>query len=328
MPRMTTCHVLDTLIYAEMPLYQFGAHRYWREADRDVPPITVTADATPVDARHFDITYHWRTTAKLPFDASVFVHFTNSRGTREGIIFQQDHAPKVPTSAWPVNQTIDDGPYRVEVPAGERGEFGVDLGLLNGGERLPLAVRADGGGRYRMGVIVATERGLSFRKQDLPAASRPFARREGWAAGRGATDRFIKNTYELLSWTHRLAFNQPFEEHSVQGGVERTRFGRDLRIAVNYGPADATIDCGGALGTVTLPANGLVVWSPTFVAVHAMAAAGRTYATPVLFTARSLDGRPLAESAKVRLYHGCGGPELALGGKTFSVEREAVVALR
>ncbi len=321
-------HVLDTLIYAEMPVYEFGSHLYWQRAESEAVPVRVTAEVKPVDGRQFDITYRWQATARPTVDATCFVHFTHPKSQREGIAFQNDHALPKPLSQWQPGETVVDGPHRVTVPAGEYGEFRVELGLLSNGSRLPLAMRSSGGGRYAVGRVLATRDGLRFEPEAGGTQAQPFARKEGWPKELGTTDRFIKNTYEVLSWTHRLTFGQPFEEHRVDGGLEQTRFGNDLRIAVNYGAAERVVDTGGPLGKVTLPQDGFVVWSPTFVAVHATAAAGRAYPTGVLFTARSLDDRPLATSRQVRIYHGCGGPELQLGGRTLRVEREAVVALR
>jgi hypothetical protein len=64
------------------------------------------------------------------------------------------------------------------------------------------------------------------------------------------------------------------------------------------------------------------------VAFHATQFGGRTYDEPALFTARSLDGRPLWEAEQARIYHGFGEPRLRLCGKEWPVEREAVVRVR
>jgi len=78
-------------------------------------------------------------------------------------------------------------------------------------------------------------------------------------------------------------------------------------------------------GDDVIPAYGFVVESPGFIAFCATRYRGIDYATPTLFTARSLDGRPIAESSKVRVYHGFGGRRIRLGERVFEVPREAIV---
>jgi len=318
-------HVLDSLIYAEMPLYSFSGARYWERPESQVLPITVRAEVTPVDARHFEVTYLWAVTGNVAVDSKAFVHYTNPRFEREGIAFQDDHV--LPTSTWRAGQVYRDGPRRIEVPEGELGEFALELGLTTDQGRLPLSMRATGNLRYRLGTVTVTADKILYEPAALDTQTRPFARAEGWAKDLVATDRFIKNTYEVLSHVHRLTFSLPFEDHQVEGMVEQTRFGDDVRIAVNYGPEPVELDCGAVLRKVTLPRYGFAVWSPTFVAVHATVAGGKSYATPALYTARSLDGQPLTESGQVRVYHGCGGPALGLAGKTITVERELTTKL-
>lgn len=320
-------HVLDTLIYGEMPLYNFGPHRYWEHDLADPVPLRVSAVAEPAGPRSFRITYRWHVLGPLTENYSCFVHFTNPRGEREGIIFQNDHALP-PTSQWQPGQTYTDGPHTVEVPEGELGDFDALVGLLDGNQRRQsLAMRAAGGQRYRVGRVIVGRGALRFEAIEAAGPARPFARNEGWARGLCPTDRFIKNTYEVFTWVHRLTFSLPLEEHHVEGLVERTRFGDDVRIVCNYGGEPVEVETNEILGRVRLGPYGFVVWSSTFVAVHAEAAAGKNCPTPVLFTARSLDGKPLAESAQVRIFHGFGGPELKLGPNTFVVEREEVVRL-
>jgi hypothetical protein len=122
-------------------------------------------------------------------DYYVFVHFTQKSATRaEGIVYQNDHMPPVPTSQWQAGTVVEDGPHTVEVPP----ESG--------------------------------------------------------------------------------------------------------------GPAE-------------VPPYGFIIDSPTFVAFCATRYNGVDYARPTLFTARSLDGKPLAQSAKVRVYHGFGENRLRLHGR-------------
>ena len=68
--------------------------------------------------------------------------------------------------------------------------------------------------------------------------------------------------------------------------------------------------------------------SPQFIAFCATRYGGIDYPRPALFTARSLDGKPIAESSKVRIYHGFGDRRIKLFGKQFEVAREEVVRIK
>jgi len=52
---------------------------------------------------------------------------------------------------------------------------------------------------------------------------------------------------------------------------------------------------------------------------------GERYDGPVLFTLTSLDGMPLAQSRKVRVFHGFGDAWLPWGGAVAELQREAVL---
>ena len=108
-------------------------------------------------------------------------------------------------------------------------------------------------------------------------------------------DRFIKNTWEVLSPLNRLTALSPMEDHrflTPDRQVEYTRFGGDVEVAVNYGTAPYTRH------GYTLPQYGFLVESPTLVAYYAREGA----AAPVLRVRRSLDGVPLARSQRIRVY--------------------------
>jgi len=75
-------------------------------------------------------------------------------------------------------------------------------------------------------------------------------------------------------------------------------------------------------------ANGFVVESPELIAFCANLYNGIEYPTPTLFTVRSLDGKPIADSERVRIYHGFGDPRLRVAGKDLTVLREDVVRFR
>jgi hypothetical protein len=75
-------------------------------------------------------------------------------------------------------------------------------------------------------------------------------------------------------------------------------------------------------GEVLLPPFGFVIESATFVAFHASSWNDVKHDKPVLFTIRSLDGKPIEESKKIRVFHGFGSQKLKLRGETRSVPRE------
>ncbi len=152
----------------------------------------------------------------------------------------------------------------------------------------------------------------------------------GWTAGMHPYDRFVKNTHEILSPLHELTGRQPLTAHEFMDGarkVQRSVFGEgpDATVVVVNGGDQAVTRNSTANGGVTIPPLGVMVEGPRFMAVVATRWGGRDYATPVLFTLRSLDDAPLVRSQRVRVFHGFGDPDLDFRGKRLRVEREAVV---
>ncbi|MEM3647465.1 MAG: hypothetical protein QW334_04900, partial [Thermofilum sp.] len=78
-------------------------------------------------------------------------------------------------------------------------------------------------------------------------------------------------------------------------------------------------------GEVVLPPFGFLIESPTFIAFHALSWGGVKYEKPVLFTIRSLDGKPISESGKIRVFHGFGEQELRIRGRTCRVAKEEIL---
>ncbi len=102
--------------------------------------------------------------------------------------------------------------------------------------------------------------------------------------------------------------------------VETTRFGTSTNITANYGATDYKTP------RAVLPQYGFLIESPTMVAFYARSFGGVSYAAPALFVIRSLDSRPLATSAKVRIYHGFGDNRVEFRGKVLEVETKKIVA--
>ncbi len=142
-------------------------------------------------------------------------------------------------------------------------------------------------------------------------------------SGAGVTDRFIRNTYEVLSPLNRVTAVLPMTDHRfVTPGreVESTRFGDDVDITVNYGSAPFTT------GDTVLPRYGFLVSSPKLVAFCATRFLGVAYSEPTLFVLRSLDGQALDRSARVRVYRGFGGKQVAWRGGKVDVETERILS--
>jgi len=218
---------------------------------------------------------------------------------------------------------VEDGPHTVEVPPEFDGPSEVRVGLLRGGERISLGTIGHQEGRYHVGTVMVADGKVSFTPVEAAPVAELWSRGDGgWGEKLCATDRVIKNTWEVLSPLNVLTAEQPLASHEFltpDRRLQRTRFG-DVTITVAYEkPA--------RIGDHAVPAYGFVVESPRFVAFCATRYNGVDYATPTLFTARSLDGKPIAQSSQVRVYHGFGEPRLRLAGKEFTVEREAVVSV-
>ena len=319
--------VLDHILYAAMPVYDFANHLYWTQApQRGVPVIPLPPRIEPAGERQFRITYRWRVDDHVGQDLTCFVHFTHPKATRaEGIAYQNDHAFATPTSQWQPGTVVEDGPYTIQVPEQFMGESELWMGLLDkDGRRMPIGQLQSSGGRYHLGTVVVRPEGVAFRAADLRPAPRPFARGEdGWGRDLCETDRFIKNTYEVLSYLQRLVAERPMIRHEFvtpDRSVERTVFANGaVRVTVNYGPKEY------ALGDILLPQYGFLVESDTFVAFHASRFGGRVYEPPAMFTLRSLDGKPLSKAGRVRVYHGFGDSRVVVNGVEHVVEREAVI---
>ena len=109
--------------------------------------------------------------------------------------------------------------------------------------------------------------------------------------------------------------------------VQKTTFGQgreEVSVVVNAGAT--TYACTSKLGgEVLLPAYGFLVESPTFVAVHTLKWGGIIYPSPVMFTLRSVAGRPISSGGPMRVFHAFGDESLRIGQTEYTVTREAVV---
>ncbi|HUT89301.1 MAG TPA: DUF5696 domain-containing protein [Thermoguttaceae bacterium] len=318
--------VADHVLFAEMPLPSFGSHLYWTVPGTPRAPIVPLAPIVKdLGDRKIEITYRWTAKEPVEHDYSVFVHFAHKAAERsDGIAYQNDHAPTVPSSRWKPGVVVEDGPHTVEVPEQYDGRAEIGLGMLLGGERIQLSNVGHRGLRYHVGTLVVGPQGIELEPGEATQRTELWSRGDdGWAEDLSATDRVIKNTWEVLSPLNQITAETPLSSHEFLSDdrlVQRTRFG-DVTITVAYEkPAP--------IGDDAVPAYGFIVQSPTFLAFCATRYGGIDYQSPALFTARSLDGNPIAESAKVRIYHGFGDRRIELFGKQFEVAREDVVRMK
>lgn len=155
----------------------------------------------------------------------------------------------------------------------------------------------------------------------------------GWAEGLHPFDRFVKNTYEILSPLHELTAEAQLTSHkflSRDRKVQHTIFQGETgktEVVVNAGP-DHFRWRSKTGGEIMLPPNGFLIESPAFAAFHSLAWNGISYsaAAAPLFTLRSLDGKPLENSSKVRVYHGFGDARLRFRGITRKIKKEGYLA--
>jgi len=159
-----------------------------------------------------------------------------------------------------------------------------------------------------------------------------FTRAEhGWAEGLHPFDRFVKNTYEILSPLNEITAQMQMTRHeflSPDRRIQHTVFGEGngkVEVVVNASERRFPLKSR-AGGMISLPPDGFLVESPEFVAFHALSWNGQTYASAPLFTLRSLDGLPLARSRKVRVFHAFGESKIKIGGAIHDVEKEAVLS--
>jgi hypothetical protein len=309
---------------------------YWKnpppEGGAPLALRPAVADFKPEGPRGFRITYRWEVGKPPAADWLVFVHFTDPQGA---IRFQNDHAPDPPASRWKAGR-VDLGPFSVKVPEGLTGTFDVRAGLhREDSGRARLRGKDDGERRCVLGKVTVGREGVAF----APAAEEPlpagdpglYARADGgWAEGMHPLDRFVKNTYEILSPLHAATARVPMTAHAFltpDRRVQRSVFGGGegaLEVVVNAGPADYRHRSKTG-GEVVLPPFGFLVESPGFAAFHARAWDGLSYDDPPLFTLTSLDGQPLARSKKVRVYHGFGDDRVRAAGDVRRVAKEEVV---
>jgi hypothetical protein len=136
-------------------------------------------------------------------------------------------------------------------------------------------------------------------------------------AGLRLTDGFIKNTYEVLSPLSRLTALMPMTDHrflTANRKAERTRFGKDVEITVNYDPADLV------LKNAVLPQYGFLIESPTLLAFHARGYGAMKFTQPTMLVIRSADGKNLKSSRNIQMYNAFGDRPVKWNGRAVTIK--------
>ena len=200
------------------------------------------------------------------------------------------------------------------------------------GVRPELAVRPDDTAAILAHLLVGEVPVYSWPAGNAGKGEEPgapcLAQDDGWARGKGLSrqDIFLKNTFEVLSHVARLRVRQTLLYHQMltpDGRVRESYFGPDLRIVVNFGPGNYE----DKEDAFVIPPQGFVVRHPFLYAFHALRANDVAYERPAFFVVRSLEGKMYLRAEQVKIFHGFGPEDIQLGGKTFHVEREAVVKI-
>ena len=154
-------------------------------------------------------------------------------------------------------------------------------------------------------------------------ADNPFLRGDqGWGEGINWYDRLVKNVYEVTSPLNELTALQQMVDHQFLAEdrqVEKVTFADGTSIVTNRSDSDFEHE-----GTL-LPPHGFLAVGPTFSAFYARRHGGVAYPEGALFTLRALDGKPMAQSRRIRVYHGFGQPQVRIGKRLFKVQREEVI---
>lgn len=156
---------------------------------------------------------------------------------------------------------------------------------------------------------------------------------QGWAENLHRLDRFVKNTYEILSPLNELTSQTPLSRHhflTPDRKVQHTVFGDGpTAVEVVANASQNPFPWKSRLGgEITLPPYGFLVESPEFVAFHAQNWNGVSYTNAPLFTLRAKDGQPLRKSQQVRVFHAFGDSRIKLGSSVQTVATEAMLTSR
>jgi len=153
---------------------------------------------------------------------------------------------------------------------------------------------------------------------------------QGWGADLHPTDAFLKTTHDVLGPLHEATAHQRlcrFEFLTADRSLQRAVYGEGenaTTVVVNFGKQDAKIQSRFG-GGVLLPPWGFAIDAPRLAAFYAKRWNGRHYPDAALFTLQAVGGSELSATARVRVFHGFGDPQIVWGGSTHEIRREAVI---
>ncbi|MGC9034728.1 MAG: DUF5696 domain-containing protein [Verrucomicrobiia bacterium] len=335
-PNSANGYVLDHIIYGRpLNYHSIPAGIYWKKPIEENSEIKIKpygAEFQMMSADSFQIAYIWDVQQPVNSDWTIFVHFTDKNGK---ILFQNDHKPEKPISQWSIGK-IRTGPFTVKVPDGLTPPFDVRVGMFKPeqGPRARLIGKEDGESRYILGVVKRSDGGMIFEQSQVSTdIAGVFVKSDnGWAQGLHPMDRFIKNTCEILNPLNEITARMPMTDHkflSKDKKIQQSVFGsgaNSVNVVVNYSTENFSIKSKFTKADVVLPPYGFVIESPAFIAFHALVWNGINYDKPTLFTMKSLDGRDISRSKKVRIFHGFGDDRIRINSKIYSVKREEVIS--
>lgn len=316
-PAKAAPYVLEHIVLGRtLNYHSIPPHLYWKRSgsQRTVKVRPLPPSLQMIGPRHAVLRIRWLVDKTPVRNWRVFVHFTDAQGK---ILFQADHDPRTPTSQWKPG-AMESGLADLRLPPGRDGTFDIRVGLWNPatGARANLLGAGDGERRYLVGelhvhgqqVTLAPARLLTPVTPDLALFTRGD---HGWTEGLIPLDRFIKNTYEILSPLNELTAQMPMTDHSFltkNRQVQRSVFGSGkdaVRVVVNGGTSPFT-ERSRFGGLLVLPPEGFLIEAPTFVAFYADNWNGIRFPAAACFTLRSLDGKPLDRSRAIRVFHAFG----------------------
>ena len=138
-------------------------------------------------------------------------------------------------------------------------------------------------------------------------------------ANDNAYDRFIRNTYEVISPMVRQIYGQQMISHrflTPDRMVEQTKFANNTTVTVNYGIRNYVA------ADMDLPQYGFAIDSPNFQAMYACRFQGLRFRKPTFITIHSEDGKPIPQSQQVRFFRAFGDPQIDWLGKRLQVKTE------
>ncbi len=310
-----------------------GHHLYWKRLKiRKLPVLPSVCSFEKQGRNKFAITYEWKVNGQLKGDWKIFTHFTDSNGN---IIFQNDYTPKPEITKWKQG-VVKQGPFIVTIPDGLEGKFDIMTGMyeLQSGIRAILQGICDEKNRYKIGEILITKNNFKFEPltntaQKVKVDMSAFCRADnGWAEDMNYFDIFLKNTHEILSPLNEITAKMvitDFKYLSPDYKITKTVFGSNEVIAV-VNRSDKNFEYVCKNGRVAiLPPFGFVIESPGFVAFYASSWNGINYYKSALFTIRSLDGKPINKSEKIRVFHGFGDSKIKIGKAIRTVKKEGIL---